>query len=94
MTFFLITVKSNKSNIYKGWKVFLSFFSFFLGNAWAQLGINTWKQSTNRCLTPNWKVMKTVKFESFAQDKIQEKELNFLKGGTDPVSDVLNPPRR
>lgn len=41
--------------------------------------------------------MKTVKFELFAKDKIQEKELNFLKGGTtthDPVSDVLNPPRR
>ena len=42
--------------------------------------------------------MKTVNFESFAKDKIQEKELNFLKGGIvgsdDPVSDVLNPPRR
>jgi natural product precursor len=38
--------------------------------------------------------MKTVKFESFAKDKIQESELNFLKGGYDPVSDVLNPPRK
>jgi hypothetical protein len=42
--------------------------------------------------------MKTVSFEAFAKDKIQEKELNFLKGGVigtgDPVSDVLNPPRR
>ncbi len=40
--------------------------------------------------------MKALNFESFAKDKIQEKELNFLKGGgsDDPVSDVLNPPRR
>jgi len=40
--------------------------------------------------------MKTVNFESFAQDKIQEKDLNFLKGGAkgDPVTDVLNPPRK
>ena len=41
--------------------------------------------------------MKTVNFESFAKDKIQENELNFLKGGlypTDPGADVLNPPRR
>jgi hypothetical protein len=42
--------------------------------------------------------MKTVKFESFAKDKIQETELNFLKGGffgtSDPVSDILNPPRK
>jgi len=43
------------------------------------------------------KVMKTVRFDLFQKDRIQEKELNFLKGGTtthDPVSDVLNPPRR
>ena len=40
--------------------------------------------------------MKTVNFESFAKDKIQEKELNFLKGGGvgDPVRDILIPPRR
>ena len=38
--------------------------------------------------------MKTVNFESFAKDKIQERELNFLKGGTDPGADVLNPPRK
>ena len=40
--------------------------------------------------------MKTVNFESFAKDKIQEKELNFLKGGGlgDPPPDILIPPRR
>jgi hypothetical protein len=40
--------------------------------------------------------MKTVNFESFAKDKIQEKELNYLKGGAsgDPIQDLLNPPRR
>ncbi len=42
--------------------------------------------------------MKTVNFALFANDKIQEKELNFLKGGVlssnDPGADVLNPPRR
>jgi hypothetical protein len=38
--------------------------------------------------------MKTVTFESFAQDKIQENELNFLKGGGEPVHDILNPPKR
>ena len=42
--------------------------------------------------------MKTAKFESFANDKIQEKELNFLKGGIagndDPLHDLLTPPRR
>ena len=42
--------------------------------------------------------MKNSQFESFANDKIQEKELNFLKGGRmasdDPGADVLNPPRR
>ena len=40
--------------------------------------------------------MKTVNFESFAKDKIQEKELNFLKGGAtgDPVRDILIPPRK
>ena len=39
--------------------------------------------------------MKTVNFESFAQDKIQEKELNFLKGGrTGSDDDILVPPRK
>ncbi len=40
--------------------------------------------------------MKTVNFESFAKDKIQEKELNYLKGGAygDPLSDILIPPKR
>jgi hypothetical protein len=38
--------------------------------------------------------MKTVNFQSFAKDKIQEKELNYLKGGADPIFDLLNPPRR
>ena len=42
--------------------------------------------------------MKTVNFELFAKDKIQEKDLNFLKGGIaatdDPGQDVLNPPKR
>jgi hypothetical protein len=40
--------------------------------------------------------MKTVNFESFAKNKIQEKELNFLIGGKggDPVSDLLTPPRK
>ena len=40
--------------------------------------------------------MKTVNFESFAKDKIQEKELNFLKGGTNglPGTDIIIPPKR
>ena len=40
--------------------------------------------------------MKTVNFESFAKDKIQEKELNFLKGGGvgDGFPDILVPPKR
>lgn len=42
--------------------------------------------------------MKTVRFDSFAKDKIQDKELNLLKGGLTPEddwgADVLNPPRR
>jgi hypothetical protein len=39
--------------------------------------------------------MKTANFKSFAQDKIQEKELNYLKGGNgDPVSDLIHPPKR
>jgi hypothetical protein len=39
--------------------------------------------------------MKTVTFESFAQDKIQENELNFLKGGrTGSDDDILVPPKR
>jgi len=39
--------------------------------------------------------MKTVDFKLFAKDAIQEKELNYLKGGKgDPVEDLLHPPRR
>jgi len=39
--------------------------------------------------------MKTVDFKSFAKDAIQEKELNFLKGGKgDPVQDIIVPPRK
>jgi len=39
--------------------------------------------------------MKTVDFKSFAKDAIQEKELNYLKGGKgDPVDDILVPPRK
>ena len=39
--------------------------------------------------------MKTANFKSFAQDKLQENELNFLKGGKgDPVSDLIHPPKR
>jgi hypothetical protein len=39
--------------------------------------------------------MKTVKFESFAKDKIQEKELNYLKGGfASSDDDILVPPRK
>jgi hypothetical protein len=41
--------------------------------------------------------MKTVDFKSFAKDVIQEKELNYLKGGFskgDPVDDLLVPPKR
>ena len=40
--------------------------------------------------------MKTVNFEKFASDKIQEKELNFLKGGNGEPggNDILVPPRR
>ena len=42
--------------------------------------------------------MKTVNLASFTNDKIKEKELNFLKGGfigsDDPVDDLLMPPRR
>ncbi len=39
--------------------------------------------------------MKTVKFENFKKDKIQEKELNFLKGGFGGADeDLLTPPRR
>ena len=42
--------------------------------------------------------MKTIKFNSFANDKIQEKELNFLLGGRaandDPLHDLLAPPKR
>jgi hypothetical protein len=40
--------------------------------------------------------MKTVNLELFAKDKIQEKAMNYLKGGgsDDPGADVLNPPRR
>ncbi len=42
--------------------------------------------------------MKTVNLTSFKNDKINEKELNFLKGGIigsdDPVDDLLMPPQR
>lgn len=39
--------------------------------------------------------MKTLNFELFAKDKIQEKELNFLKGGiVGADDDILVPPRR
>ena len=40
--------------------------------------------------------MKTVNFKSFAQDKIQENELNYLKGGAagNPVEDLIHPPKR
>jgi natural product precursor len=42
--------------------------------------------------------MKTVKLEKFAKDKIQERELNYLKGGAngsdDPLHDLLTPPQR
>jgi hypothetical protein len=39
--------------------------------------------------------MKTVDFKSFAKDAIQEKELNYLKGGKgDPVEDLIVPPRK
>jgi hypothetical protein len=39
--------------------------------------------------------MKTVKFESFAKDKIQESELNFLIGGRGGADeDILVPPRK
>jgi hypothetical protein len=42
--------------------------------------------------------MKTVGFECFAKDKIQERELHFIKGGTggvdDPLHDLLTPPKR
>ena len=40
--------------------------------------------------------MKTVRFENFKKDKIQERELNFIKGGNsgDPLHDLLTPPKR
>jgi hypothetical protein len=40
--------------------------------------------------------MKTVNFKSFAQDKLQENELNYLKGGNsgEPVTDLIHPPRK
>lgn len=38
--------------------------------------------------------MKTVNFKSFAQDKLQENELNYLKGGANPVEDLVHPPKR
>jgi hypothetical protein len=39
--------------------------------------------------------MKTVKFEAFAKDRIQDKEMNFLKGGVSGADDdILVPPRR
>jgi len=39
--------------------------------------------------------MKTLKFEKFAKDKIQEKELNYLKGGFGGADeDLIMPPKR
>jgi hypothetical protein len=39
--------------------------------------------------------MKTLKLEHFAKDRIQEKELNYLKGGASlPDQDLLTPPKR
>ncbi len=42
--------------------------------------------------------MKTVNLASFTNDKMKEKELNFLKGGftgsDDPIKDLLMPPQR
>jgi len=41
--------------------------------------------------------MKTANFKAFANDKIQEKELNFLKGGINPTSpgdDIIIPPQK
>jgi len=39
--------------------------------------------------------MKTVKFQNFEKDRIQEKELNYLKGGSGvPDEDLLTPPKR
>ena len=38
--------------------------------------------------------MKTANFKSFAQDKLQENELNYLKGGGEPVTDLVHPPKR
>jgi hypothetical protein len=38
--------------------------------------------------------MKTVNFNTFAQDKIQENKMNFLKGGGEPVTDLVHPPKK
>ena len=40
--------------------------------------------------------MKTVNLKAFANEKIQEGEMNFLKGGAkgDPVEDIIVPPRK
>jgi natural product precursor len=39
--------------------------------------------------------MKTINFKSFEKDLIQEKEMNYLKGGKgDPVEDLVSPPRK
>ncbi len=39
--------------------------------------------------------MKTINFKSFAKNVIQEKELNYLKGGKGvPVGDLIAPPRK
>ena len=39
--------------------------------------------------------MKTLRFENFAKDRIQEKELNYLKGGFGGADeDLLSPPKR
>ena len=42
------------------------------------------------------KVMKTLNFELFAKDMIQEEELNFLVGGATegPGDDIIVPPRK
>lgn len=67
----------------------------FLGNVWPDLGINSWKQTTNKSQTLKSNVMKTVKLNAFTNDKIQEKELNYLKGGSgNEPTDLLIPPRR
>jgi len=39
--------------------------------------------------------MKTVKFDAFAKDIIEEKSMNFLKGGSPAGdNDILVPPKK